>query len=229
MPPQPLPVALDASLIAIAISLVSTSPRPERKKSPAKTAAILESAMSEFLANGYASTSMDRIAASAGVSKATVYSHFQDKSSLFSAIIQHLANESFQTIFEPDGEQPLQGDPHRVLKELAQKILTKAEHNPRGCEFMRLIIGESGRFPELAQPYVTSVAKPLLENLTGYFQTYPELNIRDPEATARVFVGTLVYFVMVQQILGGETIIPIERKRIVTTLVNLIIPNCSVL
>ncbi|HAG82353.1 MAG TPA: TetR family transcriptional regulator, partial [Cyanobacteria bacterium UBA12227] len=45
----------------------------ERELSAEKTEAILDGAMQEFLAHGYAATSMDKVAATAGVSKATVY------------------------------------------------------------------------------------------------------------------------------------------------------------
>ncbi|MEM7595548.1 MAG: TetR/AcrR family transcriptional regulator, partial [Cyanobacteria bacterium P01_A01_bin.83] len=55
----------------------------ESTKSEIKTEAILTGAMKEFLANGYAATSMDKVAKTAQVSKATVYSHFGDKESLF--------------------------------------------------------------------------------------------------------------------------------------------------
>ena len=72
-----------------------------RTKSALKTEAILEGGMREFLTNGYAATSMDRVAATAGVSKATVYSHFQDKAGLFAAIVQQLAEDKFRTMFDP--------------------------------------------------------------------------------------------------------------------------------
>ena len=44
-----------------------------------KAEQILNGAMPEFLQNGYACTSMDKVAKSAGVSKQTLYSHFSYK------------------------------------------------------------------------------------------------------------------------------------------------------
>ena len=52
---------------------------PGRPKDPAKRLAILEAAKRLFMQNGYDGSSMDAIAAEAGVSKLTVYSHFTDK------------------------------------------------------------------------------------------------------------------------------------------------------
>lgn len=54
----------------------------ERSRSQAKTEAILQGAMQEFLKHGYAATSMDKVAKAAGVSKATVYSHFGEQRKL---------------------------------------------------------------------------------------------------------------------------------------------------
>jgi AcrR family transcriptional regulator len=203
----------------------SPEKRPERKKSAAKTAAILTGAMQEFLASGYAATSMDRVAAAAGVSKATVYSHFQDKAGLFAALVQQLAEEKFRDIYDPRDENALQGEPRVVLKELATKVLNDAARDSEFCEFMRLIMGESGRFPELAEPYVQNVAKPLLDGLTRYLSSRTELGLKDPEATARTFAGTIIYFVILQRVLGGQAMMPMESDRLVTTLVDLIAPE----
>ncbi|MBA6095901.1 TetR/AcrR family transcriptional regulator [Pseudomonas juntendi] len=60
---------------------------PGRPKDLAKREAILEAAKSLFLSLGYANTSMDAVAAAAGVSKLTVYSHFTDKQTLFCAAV----------------------------------------------------------------------------------------------------------------------------------------------
>ena len=48
---------------------------------------ILQGAVRVFLQLGYAGTSMDRVASEAGVSKQTIYSNFQDKEGLFTALM----------------------------------------------------------------------------------------------------------------------------------------------
>ncbi|HET6430751.1 TetR/AcrR family transcriptional regulator [Dyella sp.] len=61
---------------------------PGRPKDMEKRAAILEAAKGLFVRNAFAGTSMDAVAAEAGVSKLTVYSHFGDKDNLFREVIR---------------------------------------------------------------------------------------------------------------------------------------------
>ena len=61
---------------------------PGRPKDMEKRAAILAAAKALFIRNAFAGTSMDAIAAEAGVSKLTVYSHFGDKDNLFREVIR---------------------------------------------------------------------------------------------------------------------------------------------
>jgi TetR/AcrR family transcriptional repressor of mexJK operon len=67
------------------LSSLPVNPRPAqgRPKDLEKRSAILEAAKNLFVERGFEATSMDAVAAHAGVSKLTVYSHFQDKSALF--------------------------------------------------------------------------------------------------------------------------------------------------
>ncbi|AHL74790.1 TetR family transcriptional regulator [Stutzerimonas stutzeri] len=61
---------------------------PGRPKDLAKREAILAAAKVLFLSNGYEGSSMDAIAAEAGVSKLTLYSHFRDKEALFGEAVK---------------------------------------------------------------------------------------------------------------------------------------------
>lgn len=55
-----------------------------------KREAIIQAAISEFRSQGFDATSMDKIAATAEVSKRTVYNHFPSKEDLFTAILLQL-------------------------------------------------------------------------------------------------------------------------------------------
>jgi AcrR family transcriptional regulator len=193
-----------------------------RQRSVGKAEAILEGAMQEFLEHGYAATTMDRVAAAAGVSKATVYNHFQDKERLFSALIERLAKKKYQAVFSPQGSQTLPGEPSIVLRRLATHLLDTAMSEPQFLAFIRLIFGESGRFPELARIFVHSINKPATEALSQYLASRSELKLPDPEATARIVIGTLVHYLIIQEMLYSGDILPMERDRLIDSLIWLI-------
>ncbi|MBW4691193.1 MAG: TetR/AcrR family transcriptional regulator [Lyngbya sp. HA4199-MV5] len=199
--------------------------RADRHLSAEKTEAILEGGMQEFLAHGYAATSMDRVAIAAKVSKATVYNHFQDKESLFNALIQRLVEHKFSAIFDGSDARLLQTDPQDVLKEFANRALNVGMQEPQFLNFMRVILGESGRFPELARAFVRNIEQTAFRGLCEYFTHCPQLNLADPEATARIFIGAIVHFLIVQEMLHGKDILPMERDRLIETLVNMIVIN----
>ncbi|MFT4180207.1 MAG: TetR/AcrR family transcriptional regulator [Thermomonas sp.] len=81
---------------------------PGRPKDPGKRIAILDAAKRLFLLNGFDGTSMDQIAAEAGVSKLTVYSHFGDKDKLFAeAVRAHCEQNLPDALFAPAPDVPL--------------------------------------------------------------------------------------------------------------------------
>ncbi|WP_213603244.1 TetR/AcrR family transcriptional regulator [Pseudoxanthomonas japonensis] len=90
---------------------------PGRPKDLGKRAAILDAAKHLFAREGFNGVSMDQIAAEAGVSKLTVYSHFGDKDALFAAAVQAKCEEMLpDTLFELE----LTGSLRDQLKAIAQ-------------------------------------------------------------------------------------------------------------
>ncbi|QCU72366.1 TetR/AcrR family transcriptional regulator [Luteimonas yindakuii] len=82
---------------------VKSPASPGRPKDMNKRAAILHAAESLFVEHGYEGTSMDQIAADAGVSKLTVYSHFGDKDALFAEAVRGYCEKQLPTsAFNPD-------------------------------------------------------------------------------------------------------------------------------
>jgi TetR/AcrR family transcriptional repressor of mexJK operon len=81
---------------------------PGRPTDLGKGAAILEAAKRLFLSQGFEAISMDQIAAEAGVSKLTVYSHFGDKETLFAAAAKSYCDQQLpSSLFESRPEVPL--------------------------------------------------------------------------------------------------------------------------
>ncbi|MBW4693483.1 MAG: TetR/AcrR family transcriptional regulator [Lyngbya sp. HA4199-MV5] len=193
----------------------------DRELSPEKREAILQGAMQEFLEHGYAGARIDKIVAAAGVSKATLYRHFADKEALFTALIQRLGGKA--NLLQQHDFPSLQEESAVFLKQVAIRILDNAAQNPQELALFRMIIGESERFPALAQAFVEKIEKPNLDFLTQYFATHPQLQPADPEVSARAFLGTLLHFLMQRNLFHGEAIVPMERDRLIDGLLALLI------
>ncbi|MGF1458223.1 MAG: TetR/AcrR family transcriptional regulator [Leptolyngbyaceae cyanobacterium] len=187
-----------------------------------KAAQILNGALQEFLAHGYAGTSMDRVATTAGVSKPTVYNHFQDKEGLFRALVQKIARERCQIKFNPDGfgDPPAESLP-RLLGLMVETIADDHEYQ----DFVRLVIGESGRFPELARTFVTYLSKPGLELMQTYLEQHPEFGFADSQAIAQIILGSVVYMCLTQHILHGRDIMPLSKEHYIETMVGLMLKS----
>ena len=199
----------------------------ERELSPEKTEAILRGAMQEFMEHGYAGARIDKIVAAAGVSKATVYRRFADKETLFTALIQRMAEKV--NFFEQQDFPSSQEEPVVFLKRHATKMLNHAAQNPQDITLFRIVIAESGRFPELGRAFLQNVEKPNLDFITQYFATHPKLQLADPEVAARTFIGTLIHIVTTRNLLHGGDIMSIESDRLIDGLLSLIIhPSKSV-
>ncbi len=86
----------------------SRTPGPGRPKDPEKHLAVLAAAKKLFPVHGFEGTSMDAIAAEAGVSKLTVYSHFRDKAFLFAAAVRARSEEQMpETLFDANLSGPI--------------------------------------------------------------------------------------------------------------------------
>jgi AcrR family transcriptional regulator len=184
-----------------------------------KQEAILQGAVRLFLRSGYAGTSMDRVAAEAGVSKQTIYSHFQDKEGLFKALMERMTIRRFQEVFHM---ATLQGEPEVLLRQFAEAYLNKIVDEEYVALF-RLILAESTRFPNLAKLYSRTVIQQGRRLVADYFHQHPELGFTDPEAIAQVFVGSLVSYVVAQEIFYGKETIPLSRDRLIDSLMMLML------
>ncbi len=111
-------------MVASNLNPASTEPvkaaGPGRPKDLGKRAAILDVAKRLFSQNGFDGASMDQIAAEAGVSKLTVYSHFGDKESLFSAAIRAKCEEQLPSTLFLAG---LEGSLREQLTAIARAFL----------------------------------------------------------------------------------------------------------
>ncbi|MEO0768797.1 MAG: TetR/AcrR family transcriptional regulator [Cyanobacteria bacterium J06649_4] len=195
---------------------------PSAQNNPEKAATILKGALQVFSEQGYAAASMDRIAKTAGVSKPTLYKYFQDKEGLFLALIRQMTKRNQQRLPMLLAQSSKDMQPPQVLKKIATTVLDDFPRDAAIVRLMRLIIGESERFPHLAQTFVREIEKPLIEKFADYFAQQTQLRLSDPMVTARIFVGSIVHYLIIQEVLYGHEILPLERDRMINGLIEVI-------
>lgn len=167
-----------------------------------KREAIIQAAIAEFRAHGFEITSMDKIAATAGVSKRTVYNHFPSKEELFAEILNQLWA---RIIAEPsvsyDRERPLHEQLRLMLRE---KVQMMADEN--FLTLARVAIAATIHSPERAQNMIERMGK-REEGLTVWIraaQADGRLKPVDPEFAAHQVQGLLKAFAFWPQISLGR-------------------------
>jgi AcrR family transcriptional regulator len=83
-------------------SRTASNPR-RRLTAGARRSAILDAALEVFAANGYHASSLEEIAAAAGISKALIYEHFRSKRELHAALLQSHVQELFERLARTAG------------------------------------------------------------------------------------------------------------------------------
>ncbi len=189
-----------------------------------KRAAILEAAVAEFRQAGYDATSMDRVAASAGVSKRTVYNHFPSKEVLFAQIMQQLWERSLST---PElgyrADKPLRA---QLLQLVNQKL--ELLHDPAFIDLARVGIAAVIPSPERAQELFTRMGDKE-EGLTVWIRAAAadgRLKTKDPAFAGMLLQGMVKGFAFWPQItLGQPVLTAAQRKNVAETAVDMFLAH----
>ena len=159
---------------------------PGRPKDLAKRHAILEAAKTLFLRHGYDGSSMDAIAAEAGVSKLTVYSHFTDKETLFSAAVKAKCEEQLpELLFELAEGMPIE----TVLLNIGRGFHTLI-NSRESVELHRMMVALASQDPKLSRMFYEAGPQRLLqemEHLLRQADQASQLRIDDPCSAADQF------------------------------------------
>ena len=185
-----------------------------RRRAEARPEEILDAALEEFTARGFEAARMEDIAKTAGISKAAIYLYFPSKTALLEALIEAKIGPLASQV------QSLalagRADPLMTLRMLA----TAAAHrigDARVFAVPRLVIGLSGRFPEIAEYYRANVvekARGALEALIDAGKAKGVIRDVDTKAVARAFIGPILFEGLWTHVLGGESALADPQKLI---------------
>ena len=185
-----------------------------------KREAIVAAAIAEFRENGFEVTSMDKIAATAGVSKRTVYNHFPSKEELFAEILHQLwANSVAQLDVIYTSDRPLR-DQLRTLLEAKMQMMSDANF----LDLARVAIAATIHSPERAQDMVNRLSA-REEGFTQWVRAAQEdgrLTCTDPGFAAHQIQSLLKAFAFWPQItLGQPTLDPATQAHVIESAIDL--------
>lgn len=171
---------------------------------------IIAAATTLFLGNGFGATSMDDVAATADVSKQTVYAHFGSKEALFLDVVDRLtggAGDALQhKVADPVDDRPIED----FLLDFANQQLAIVM-TPRLMQLRRLVIGERDRFPDLGRKLHERGPGRSIGRLATAFARYDRLGqirVADPRAAAGFFNWLVMGAPTNDAMLLGDAAIP---------------------
>lgn len=169
-----------------------TRGRPTRDDAARLTERVVAVAGELFREEGYSAVSMNRIAATAGIGKDTLYARFANKEALFFAVIG-LRVKQHNSTCPALAESPL--EPAVALREYGH-WLVQAASSPGAISRALLFYSEGQRFDELGQIFEESYGLMFLAPLETYFSTQQRQRGRfigtAPAKLARLFCSLVL-------------------------------------
>lgn len=174
-----------------------------RPKDEGKRRDILLAASELFTACGYHGTSMDALARQANVSKATLYSHFDDKAALYRALVEmKMADfnvDDFSEILNWDVVQDLQAIARRMLDLI---------FDDEAMEMLRMVVAEARTESDVPSLFETVGPRRLLAQISDYLARQKARGaayLDDIEADTGLFASLVIdHRMMMFALLGVE-------------------------
>lgn len=169
---------------------------------------ILDAAIVAFSQKGFRTASVSEIARQAGIAKGTIYLYFSSKEDIFSAILDERSFAGQLTNLLEDLQIPVD----QVLTRVAEQYYQYMEQY---LPVLRLAIAEACRFPNHVSKVYQEIIQRGVEMLANYLTRLSQKGairvLDNPHLTARAFMGLLSSYVMTQELLGGNRVVPMER------------------
>lgn len=176
---------------------------PRWRRSPqTRPDAVLEAALDQFAARGFAATRMEDVAAAAGLSKAALYLYFPSKDALFRALVERRIRP-LQAHLEAVAAADL--DPIAGLRAITT-AWSQAMDDPRLAAIPRIVLAEASRFPEIAAFYhgaVVARVSALIERLIAVAVAQGLFRPVSTEAASRALIAPLLIEIWRREAFAG--------------------------
>jgi TetR/AcrR family transcriptional regulator, mexJK operon transcriptional repressor len=184
-----------------------------------KGEAIAHAALRLFLRDGYERTSVDAIAAEAGVSKRTIYNRYGDKENLFLSVLRDTYNSMMVTFREiADKHLGQVTDVQQSLTAFALEVARNMTTAPDRIALVRLIMSEAPFFPSLISEEQASGT--MRGNVTTYLARLAgegRLAITDPAEAAMHLIALTINQINARTMFGVIPVSDGEIERIIAS------------
>jgi TetR/AcrR family transcriptional regulator, mexJK operon transcriptional repressor len=184
-----------------------------------KGEAIASAALRLFLRDGYERTSVDAIAAEAGVSKRTIYNRYGEKETLFLSVLR----DTFAGLMEEfarivDAHLTDVTDVEQALTGYAREAARAIAGSPERGRLTRLIIAEAPHFPALLRQQARSqtMSGILAQRLTA-LAAAGWLQIHDQQEAAEHLLALTTGQINNRSLFGVAEVSDADIERIVTS------------
>ncbi|MBC3767799.1 TetR/AcrR family transcriptional regulator [Neptunicella marina] len=153
---------------------------------------ILQSALDVFFNKGFKAAKMDEIASNANISKGTLYLYFSSKEQLFVELIQQIASPKVNQVEAMVNNDSTLEDKLNLFKQHAKNMLVD-QQLPK---LMKIIISDSGAFPELVTTYREMIVDRALKTMSQIIkraQSNKECRQGDPIELAQLLVAPVIF------------------------------------
>ena len=205
---------------------IKTQPRWTRRKE-ARPGELLEAALDLFVERGFAGTRLEDVAKLAGVSKGTLYLYYTGKEELFKAVVR-------ETLLPKIDEAAIlisnfEGDSIELFRSIIYRWWEKIG-NTKLAGLSKLVMSESGNFPELASFYhnefilrgASTIANVLERGIArGDFRAI------DAKQSTQIIIAPLMMLMMWKHSLGASKIDPISPESYLDNLIDVCLYGLS--
>ena len=185
--------------------------KPGRPSDQAKRLAIIDAASQRFFDDGFAATSIEQVAADAGVSKVTIYNQFGDKRALFTAAVEREC-EKMRGYFSIDANR--EGSIRERLTEVGEGMIAFLSR-PEMVQFERRIAAETEVEPAIGHAFLNAGPWRMKQAFAGFLthaNETGELKVPDTLLAAEQFAALCKGMGDLDQRFGRD-VLPKDRSR----------------
>lgn len=171
---------------------------------------ILDVAEALFVRDGYQAVSVEAIARAAQISKKTIYSQFENKAGLLSAVVDRLAQSRSVALSHEHHASLREGLLHRAL------VILDASYDETTIRFDIILFREGRLFPELGRTFERAARERYIKPVEDYLVACAKRGLLreiDPVFAAQAFVHLLTADIIIQTAMGEEArMSPAQRR-----------------